>query len=141
MTHRFMEYTAAAHRVERGWTQYHFIDKGGDICPLQAVAESLCCDPYRLPMEFLLEMSEELLRYPYYRHLRRSGKGISRSIIAWNDVPWRRKSRVVKFLRDMARRHEAAFLREENAKLKADRLVFDQLDAELDARTHNLTAN
>jgi hypothetical protein len=140
MKHHFMEYTAAAHRVERGWAQRNFVDKAGGICPLQALADSIGCEPTALPIEFIREMDEELMRYTYYRRLRRAGNG-HYSIVAWNDALWRRKSRVVKFLRDMARRHEAAFLCEENAKLQADRLVFDQLDAELDERTSHLTEN
>jgi hypothetical protein len=131
MSSSFRYYRSAAADIDRGWLQHHYRNDEGDKCPLEALSVSfgtIAPGVAVLPVRVMNEVDDYFSRYPYYRFRRRLRRMLGimdwsvkkGALIAWNDVWWRRKSRVVKALYGVAERYEAGWIYEENQRLVAE---------------------
>jgi hypothetical protein len=122
-------YRAAAKRVEHGWTRFTLVDSNGSVC----LVGSITGEFQMLSREQRDQLYAQLVKYPTFRWLtRRDHVTDSGAIMTWNDLPWRRKSQVVKVLNATADSVEVPWLREKIANLERERVVMQARIADLE---------
>lgn len=141
----FEVYGKAAKVVQQGWAKHAFTDADGNQCLVQSVLTSAELPGTALPPQMVAEIDAQLQHYAGYRILRTSfldvvehGTGgrntwlaklanyrlpttteeaLQCAIMAWNDVPLRRKATVIKTLRSLSSDLELTWLRTEHVRL------------------------
>jgi hypothetical protein len=113
------KYRQAAEHVEDGWGQRHFENKRGDVCLIGSLNLALgtSAQGWNIPSVMEAELDEELSQYRVYRFMRNRGAPVTESAAVWNDVPWRRKSTVLRVLNSLADRSEMQWLKDERLRL------------------------
>lgn len=126
-------YKNAALRVESGWVQGQLDDGLGRVCLVGSLSRDGHLDRVKRA-----EIDRSLSKYPLYRVLKLLTQDPDASIMAWNDMPWRRQGAVVNVLRDTASAVETQWLRDERSKLQVQITRLEQERDALRARVDRL---
>lgn len=126
-------YSKASDIIDEGWTQRRLEDWRGDVClvgGLMKAADGRIVHTSRVDPQIIAEIAHRLRWYPTFQVAKlRARDSLNPTVLAiefWNDTMWRRKSTVVKVLRDLAEDSKLEYAETERQRLSRKVVVLEQ---------------